>query len=248
MESELREYAQIVKKKIWLILLIVILVSSMTAIYRYFIIQPQYEASNKLIITSGVTDQKTGIQKNDVDMGILLVDTYKEMLSTTTVLEKVVEGYPDLNLTVEKLHKNMKVDKVAGTPVLIISFRDYSYSTASQVADAVSAVFKSEVPQIVQAGNLTILKETSTNPTPVTLSPIMYILISFIVSLILGIGLAFLLEYLDDSIKSEEDVKQLLGVTTLATIRHMKDSDLRDKNSVSLKSQKIRDIGASVNQ
>lgn len=211
MESELREYAQIVKKKIWLILLIVILVSSMTAIYRYFIIQPQYEASNKLIITSGVTDQKTGIQKNDVDMGILLVDTYKEMLSTTTVLEKVVEGYPDLNLTVEKLHKNMKVDKVAGTPVLIISFRDYSYSTASQVADAVSAVFKSEVPQIVQAGNLTILKETSTNPTPVTLSPIMYILISFIVSLILGIGLAFLLEYLDDSIKSEEDVKQLLG-------------------------------------
>lgn len=248
MELELKEYAQIVKKKLWLILLIVVLVSSTTGIYSYLFVQPQYEASNKLIITSSETDSKTGIQKNDVDLGILLVDTYKEMLSTTAVLEKVVDRYPDLNLSVETLLENMKVETVADTPVLIVSVRDYSYSTASRVADAVSEVFKSEVPRIIQAGSLTILKEKSANPSPVTPSPLMYTIIAFVVSLILGIGLVFLLDYLDDSIKSEEDVKELLGVTTLAVIRHMKASDLRDKRTVSSKLQKVREMGTSIHQ
>lgn len=248
MELELKEYAQIVKKKLWLILLLVILVSSTTVIYTYLFVQPQYEASNKLIITSGEKDQKTGIQKNDVDMGILLVDTYKEMLSTTAVLEKVVDRYPDLNLTVDALLENMKVETVADTPVLIVSVKEYSYSTAAQVADAVSDVFKSEVPRIIQAGSLTILKERSNNPSPVTPSPLMYTVIAFVVSLILGIGLVFLLEYLDDSIKSEEDVTQLLGVTTLAVIRNMKASDLRDKRSGSSKLEKIREMGTIIQQ
>ncbi|NUU75291.1 YveK family protein [Paenibacillus xylanilyticus] len=248
MELELKEYAQIVKKKLWLILFIVILVGSTTGIYSYLFVQPKYEASNKLIITSGEKDQKTGIQKNDVDMGILLVDTYKEMLSTTAVLEKVVDRYPDLNLTVDALLENMKVETVADTPVLIVSVREYSYSSASQVADAVSNVFKSEVPRIIQAGSLTILKERSNNPSPVTPSPLMYTIIAVVVSLILGIGLAFLIEYLDDSIKSEEDVTQLLGLTTLAVIRNMKASDLRDKRSVSSKLQKLRETGTVIQQ
>ncbi|WP_336765770.1 YveK family protein [Paenibacillus sp. USHLN196] len=248
MELELKEYAQIVRKKLWLILFIVILISSTTGIYSYLFVQPKYEASNKLIITSGEKDQKTGIQKNDVDMGILLVDTYKEMLSTTAVLEKVVDRYPDLNLTVDALLENMKVETVADTPVLIVSVKEYSYSSASQVADAVSDVFKSEVPRIIQAGSLTILKERTNNPSPVTPSPLMYTIIAVVVSLILGIGLAFLIEHLDDSIKSEEDVTKLLGLTTLAVIRNMKASDLRDKKSVSSKLQKSRETGTVIQQ
>ncbi len=46
------------------------------------------------------------------------------------------------------------------------------------------------------------------------------ILVAFLLSLAGGIGLAFLLDYLDDSVKSSEDVGRHLGLPTLALIPH----------------------------
>ncbi|HYP51445.1 MAG TPA: polysaccharide biosynthesis tyrosine autokinase [Pyrinomonadaceae bacterium] len=46
------------------------------------------------------------------------------------------------------------------------------------------------------------------------------ITIAFLASLIFGIGLAFVLDYLDDSIKSSDDVGRHLGLPTLALIPH----------------------------
>jgi len=46
------------------------------------------------------------------------------------------------------------------------------------------------------------------------------ILVAFLVSLIGGIGLAFLLDYLDDSIRTSDDISRNLGLPTLALIPH----------------------------
>ncbi len=46
------------------------------------------------------------------------------------------------------------------------------------------------------------------------------IFIAFFLSLGIGVGLAFLLDYLDDSIKNSEDVGKYLGLATLALIPH----------------------------
>ncbi|HEY0428791.1 MAG TPA: polysaccharide biosynthesis tyrosine autokinase [Pyrinomonadaceae bacterium] len=46
------------------------------------------------------------------------------------------------------------------------------------------------------------------------------IFIAFLISLAAGIGLAFLLDYLDDSVKSSDDIGRHLGLPTLALIPH----------------------------
>ncbi len=51
------------------------------------------------------------------------------------------------------------------------------------------------------------------------------ILVAFLLSLAGGIGLAFLLDYLDDSVKSSEDVGRHLGLPTLALIPHHNNFD-----------------------
>lgn len=67
------------------------------------------------------------------------------------------------------------------------------------------------------------IKITSSAATP--LSPIgpnrtRNILIAFLASLAAGIGLAFLMDYLDDSVKTSDDVSRHLGLPTLAMIPH----------------------------
>ncbi len=46
------------------------------------------------------------------------------------------------------------------------------------------------------------------------------VLVAFLLALAAGIGLAFLLDYLDDSVKSSEDISRQLGLPTLALIPH----------------------------
>ena len=53
------------------------------------------------------------------------------------------------------------------------------------------------------------------------------ILVAFLVSFAMGIGLAFLLDYLDDSVKTSDDIGRHLGLPTLALIPHHFGSDKR---------------------
>lgn len=53
------------------------------------------------------------------------------------------------------------------------------------------------------------------------------ILVAFLVSLAVGIGLAFLLDYLDDSVKTSDDIGRHLGLPTLALIPHHFGSEKR---------------------
>ena len=53
------------------------------------------------------------------------------------------------------------------------------------------------------------------------------ILVAFLVSFAVGIGLAFLLDYLDDSVKTSDDIGRHLGLPTLAMIPHHFGSEKR---------------------
>ncbi len=53
------------------------------------------------------------------------------------------------------------------------------------------------------------------------------IIVAFLVSLAAGIGLAFLLDYLDDSIRTSDDIGRHLGLPTLALIPHQASNEKR---------------------
>ncbi len=53
------------------------------------------------------------------------------------------------------------------------------------------------------------------------------IFIAFLVSLTAGIGLAFLLDYLDDSVRTSDDIGRHLGLPTLALIPHQSSVEKR---------------------
>ncbi len=57
------------------------------------------------------------------------------------------------------------------------------------------------------------------------------IFVAFLISLAAGIGLAFLMDYLDDSVKTSDDIGRHLGLPTLALIPH---HNLTDKRKLSL--------------
>ncbi|MGD9563196.1 MAG: GumC family protein [Pyrinomonadaceae bacterium] len=68
------------------------------------------------------------------------------------------------------------------------------------------------------------------------------IMIAFLLSLAAGIGLAFLMDYLDDSVKTSEDIGRHLGLPTLALIPH---HALSEKRRLSLMAKNGNELPAT---
>ena len=75
--------------------------------------------------------------------------------------------------------------------------------------------------------NIKIPAEAVTPTAPVGPQRSRNIMIAFIVSLLAGVGLAFLMDYLDDSVKSSDDISRHLGLPTLALIPHYLSTERR---------------------
>ncbi len=83
-----------------------------------------------------------------------------------------------------------------------------------------------------QPDNLKISSKAMTPGGPIGPNRSRNIIVALLVSLAAGIGLAFLLDYLDDSIKSSDDIGKYLGLPTLALIPFTTGAEKRKLNNL----------------
>ncbi len=80
---------------------------------------------------------------------------------------------------------------------------------------------EAQIEAASQIGNIDIVDAAITPLDPVRPNKAQNLIIGLMVSLILGVTMAFLLEHLDHTVKSEEEVKKLLAVPVLGLIPRM---------------------------
>lgn len=229
MELELKEYVRIFRKRLWIIFSIVLTSTLIAGIISYYFMQPVYSASAKLIVNKSEDSKgKEAFDYGTVSVDIKLVNTYKEIIKTPAIMDRVVERYPEIKLSSEALINKVKVSSVNETQVMTISVQDQSQKQAVRIVNAISEVFQSEISSIMKVDNVTILNRAkeSDRTAPVSPNPTTNIAISFLISLLVSIGIAFLLEYMDDTIKTEKDVENYLGIPTLGVITKIRPKDV----------------------
>lgn len=226
MELELRDYVRIIVKRIKLIVALVVLLAVITAVYSYGFMKPVYESSTSLIVNN--SQDARALDINSVNLDIRLVDTYKQIIKTAAITDKVAEKNPELGLNGDQISKMITVSSVSNTQVITISARDNDYEITVTVANEVAKMFVEQIPTIMTVNNVSILNEAKLvdDPSPVAPNPILNIALSIIVALLLGVGLALLLEYLDDTIKDEHDVQQYVNLPVLMSIPRVTQEDM----------------------
>lgn len=232
---ELKHYWNIIKKRLLLIALIISVSCLSIGIFSYYFIEPQYEASAKLIVIDYKDSSSTlpSIDVSSINSTIGLIKTYKEIIRTPRMMKKVLKEYPDLAKTYGELIGKVSVSSVNETQVMSVTVRDVSYEKAANIANAVAIVFQKSVPELMKVDNVSVLDQADPKEMrgPVAPNPNMNIAVAFILALMAGIGISFLLEYLDDTIKNEEDIETLLGVPVLTSIPRFKESDAAERGN-----------------
>lgn len=238
---ELKEYMNIIRKRLWLIAAIVI-VACLGAGVKTFMTTPLYNAEAKLIVNQTYDRQGTAmLDYSLIQTNVMVISSYTEVIKSSAILDKVVATYPDLGLTSQQLASMISVSSANDSQVMNLRVQDTSYEQAAKTVNAVARIFEAQIPSIMNVDNVTILSEAplEANAAPININLVMSILISFVVGLMLAVGLVFLLEYLDDTYKSEAELERELGLPVLAVIARIKKDDVKSSQPVTTTQQQV---------
>ena len=249
---ELKEYMQILRKRIWIIVAFVSVACIGAGIKNYFLTVPLYEANAKLIVNQAYNVQGVpSLDISSIQTNIKVINSYIEIIKSSAILDKVAATYPDLDMSGNQLAQSIRVTTANESQVMSLTATGLSSEKAAKTVNAVAKVFKSQIPVIMKVDNVTILSEAKPTDSskPINVNPVINILISFLVGLLLSIGFIFLLEYLDDTLKTEDELEKELGIPTLAVISRIRKEEARlSKQSTTSQKQVGDGQYATVNQ
>lgn len=223
----LAEIMETIKKRIAMIILITLGASALSGIVSYFFLTPIYQASSQVLVNQTSNEKQGSLTTGQIRANLNIINTYQVIIKSPYVLDKVTQQI-DTNLTSGQLSHKLTVSAKENSQVLKIAVKNEDPAQAVQLANTIAHVFQDEIISLMNVDNVTILSsaELSEHPSPISPNPKLNMAIAFVIGLMISIGLAFLLEYLDTSIKTERDVEELLGLPVLGSVAEMSDKEV----------------------
>lgn len=201
-------------KRIMLILLITICSSILVGILSKYRFQPEYQAKCSVILGKDSADKITG---SEIAMYQSLIKTYSEIARTRIVAEAASERL-NLGISPEELMTNMNVITEEGTQIMYITYLSNKPEDAVKKANALSESFVEESQRLLPTASVKIMDMAITGRATTTLNLKLNIVLGFLLGLMVSLGLVFLLEYLDNTIKNDNDVENYLSLPMIGSI------------------------------
>ncbi|PRS39100.1 capsular biosynthesis protein [Bacillus sp. RJGP41] len=206
-------------KKRWkLIMLLTLIAALISGTISYFLLTPVYQSSTQILVNQKQSENQ--LDSTQIRSNIDMINTYSVIIKSPAILEKVIDEL-ELNQSVDQLSQKITINSQENSQVFSLTVQDSNPAKSVEIANTVSSIFQKEIKDIMKVDNVSILAkaEIKENPTPVKPNPLLNIAIAVVVGLMAGIGLAFLLEYLDNTIKDEDDIERLLDLPLLGSIQ-----------------------------
>lgn len=216
------------KKRWLLIVLITVGAALISGSISYFVLTPIYQASTQILVNPKDTENQLDVTK--LSSNIEIIKTYSVIIKSPAILEKVIDQL-DLEQSVTSLSNTMTINSQDNSQVFSLTVENSDPALAVTIANTVSETFQKEIKNIMNIDNVSILAKANLpdNPAPVSPNSLLNIAIAVVVGLMAGIGLAFLLDYLDNTVKDSKELETLLNLPVLGSIRKF-DKSTQKKN------------------
>ncbi|MDV4150315.1 Wzz/FepE/Etk N-terminal domain-containing protein [Clostridium sp. AL.422] len=204
-------------KKRWLMIVLITLIATIvSATLSFFVIKPQYEASTKVFIGKA-EDENQSYSQNDVLMYQKLMKTYSETIKTKDLISRALIS-TGLELDTNEVLNNLTVVTVSDTQILEIMYKSKIPQEAKEVIEGVSNEFIKISKELVSNGNIKIIEAVELPEEPVSPNKKMNIAVAFLLGLMVGVGLAVLLEFLDNTFKNKEQLERQFDIPVIGSI------------------------------
>ncbi|PAE09583.1 capsular biosynthesis protein [Terribacillus saccharophilus] len=223
----LKEIFAVLKKRTLMILSLIVSFAAIAFLVSYFLITPTYQASASVVVNQEENVDVSTLN-NAIQSNISLINTYKIVMTSPVILDEVSKEM-NLSLSSSELAEKLEVASEADTQIITVTATDTSQAKAAELANTTVNVFQNEIPELMNLENVKPLSlaETVENPSPASPNILLNTAIALVLGAMLGIGLAFLLEYLDNTVKTEADIEKRIGIPVIGIISHMTEEDMK---------------------
>ncbi|RIE08291.1 capsular biosynthesis protein [Candidatus Cryosericum hinesii] len=225
----LKDVLGILRRRFWIVLVVVFIALVLAALLSYVILPPVYQVDTSLIVNE---KQNTTQATNSIDYGQIqtsqaLAVTYAKIITSRAVLQDTIDTLR-LPETVKEL-TNMTTVQVEGqTEIISISVKDQDAIRAANIANAMANSFIAQLPTLVnRVENVSVIDRAVPVTDQVSPRPFLNIAVALVAACMLGVLLAFLVDYFDDTVKTADDIKKLFGLRVLAVVPDMNGREAR---------------------
>ena len=143
--------------------------------------------------------------------------TYTATIKTKDLVEKAL-GSSNSEVNIKNVLENLTVTSLTDTQILEIKYESIDPIEAKTIIEEITDEFIETSKKLVPNGNIQIIESVEMPEKPVSPNKKMNIAIAFALGLMVGVGLALLLEFLDNTFKTKEQVERELEIPVLGTI------------------------------
>lgn len=231
---ELKDIIKLVKNRLILILVITLGVTALSAFISLSSLNPVYSAESTVIIdepkidSSLYTENGTIIKDiNPFDLYQKQIRSYLDFAKSKIVFQHVITSL-NLNMSIADLKDQVQIDVEGEAGLITILATTDDAKLSQNIASQFAKSFKNLTSELKQVDNVRIINE-ATPLDPAGNSKITFILkvfIGFFFGLMIGFGIALLLDYSNNRIKSKEDIEKLTHLPVLGLIPENENCEL----------------------
>lgn len=226
-EISVSELFGILKKRTTLIISLGLVALILAAVFTFFIATPKYSSSTQILVNR-TTDTNEGMQLNDINTNVQMINTYKDIIKGPVILNEVSEKLKS-GLTTAELSEKIEIETQDNSQVFTLTVTDVDPFAAAEIANQVATTFQKEIGNIMKVDNVTIISEAIPNNNQISPNNSLNLVIGLFGGLMLGVGVAFLLEFMDTTVRDEQFIINNLGWTSLGSVSEMSSAELASK-------------------
>jgi tyrosine-protein kinase len=220
---DLRAYLHIVRRR-WALIVGCLLLSVAAASLVTSRATPQYASTAQLFITTPGSASGAGDAYQGSLFSAQRVASYADLITGKALAQRVVTNL-NLRQSSSSLSDQISSRVVTDTVLLNVTVTDPDPARAQLLANAVATQFTSYIAGLetppgrrVSAIKATVVDSASLPKTPVSPKPVRNLGLAAILGLIVGFGVAFLRETLDNTLKTGQDLVVTTGGAILGHI------------------------------
>jgi capsular exopolysaccharide synthesis family protein len=216
---DLHDYLRILRKRALLIVLATALCTG-AALVTSIVATPVYQGAAKLLVFSN-NDPRGGTSSayEGALLSQQLVKSFAQILESRSTAATALKFDPQ-PYSPRQLQAKINAEAVTDTLLINLTVEDTNPIRAKRMTNSVARAFMAAVPRIQNGSTLQVsLVEPALTPTaPIRPRTRLNVALGLLVGMMLGVGIAFLREFLDRSIKTPEILEAATDVPVVGTI------------------------------
>ena len=227
-EIDLRELFNIFWNKKYQILLTVLIFCIIGIVYTIGFTTPVYSAKTTLVLAmlgnSSGDQSSNSITTTDVTLNAKLVGTYSKLVKSDKVVRQVLSNL-NIDDDENKIKGNISVTQEEDSEVIKITVKHENATYAAKIANEVASEFSKMINEIYKIDNIYIVDEAEVPNSPSNIHHTKDVILFAFVGLALSAAYVFILNMLDNTIKTSEDVEKSYGIPVLVTVPKIESFD-----------------------